>query len=224
MKFKLLMDKLSYQQKTVKELKRIVAKLSQRLIKVDRNFLKSLGIYCTRSALNKRELIKVIDWFVAVAFIQVMEWNILTLTNIFLNDKDISLIFDVPSESNDLYATIIISYLFVLGEIRIIPSNDLCLFDGWDTRINDDAIKSSKGNLWDSVDIISIAPKYIDYPIKDKNFSRKKFNLYIVKIDGCNSLFEITTKENHKTFMIRDWNILKLRVTNLFKSQARKKE
>jgi hypothetical protein len=49
--------------KTIRELKAIVRDLSMGIKKITRNFSKNLNIYCSWSRMNKRQLIKVVDWF-----------------------------------------------------------------------------------------------------------------------------------------------------------------
>lgn len=49
--------------KTIRELKAIVRNLSVNFKKIDREFSKLLGIYCSWSRMNKTELTKVVDWF-----------------------------------------------------------------------------------------------------------------------------------------------------------------
>ena len=70
--------------KTIRELKAIVRNLSTGIKKVTRNFSKALNIYCSWSRMNKRQLIKVVDWFLGnysvetilyKAIVQIKDYN-----------------------------------------------------------------------------------------------------------------------------------------------------
>lgn len=56
--------------KTIRELKAIVRNLSVYCMEVNRKFLKLLSIYCSWSRMDKRELIKVVDWFLGNCSLQ----------------------------------------------------------------------------------------------------------------------------------------------------------
>ena len=204
-KFSQFLNTLSFNFLPVNTLRKMVSKLSQRIYKVDREFLKSLGIYCTKSALNKRELIKVIRWFVVTAFIQngwfKCDWNITDLIGygIFATEE-LADILGIDKKN-----VIILYKLKLRYRInRVIAcSNKEYLFAKWDPECYDaDFLQESrKNNLWYLGNKISFTPKYVKRKLKSrKNFSNEIFYTYRVYLENSDYIFEIDIPYAHKTF------------------------
>lgn len=181
--------------------------------------------------MNKAELIRVINWFVAIVAIEQYDFLCLVECNVFSNN-DLALIFGINPdhvgvllELFHFYGSVYDGSIGRYNNLKIVPSVAYInfdtgkpfypvnvLFEKWDPELKrnipDDFISQNSnyegGSLWHYGSIISFAPLYVSRKlIKRKNFDKEIFYTYRIHIENCKYVFEIGVPWFHRTFRQR---------------------